>query len=83
MEHYFSLYGITDEFSKLRYSVLHINQERWQWWQWRKNSQQGYVAWTQFMAEFYEHFDTNTNHLGRLTKLKQYGIVENFITYFD
>jgi hypothetical protein len=31
MEHYFSLYGITDELAKLRYGVLHINQERWQW----------------------------------------------------
>jgi hypothetical protein len=38
MEHYFSLYGITDELAKLRYGVLHLDQERWQWWQWRKNA---------------------------------------------
>jgi hypothetical protein len=44
MEHYFSLYSITDELAKLRYGVLHIDQERWQWWQWRKNACQGYVA---------------------------------------
>jgi hypothetical protein len=31
MEHYFSLYGITDDLAKLRYGVLHIDQERWQW----------------------------------------------------
>jgi hypothetical protein len=36
MEHYFSLYGITNEFAKLRYGVLHLDQERWNWWQWRK-----------------------------------------------
>jgi hypothetical protein len=28
MEHYFSLYKITDELAKLRYGVLHLDQER-------------------------------------------------------
>jgi hypothetical protein len=32
MEHYFSLYGITDDLAKLWYGVLHLDQERWQWW---------------------------------------------------
>jgi hypothetical protein len=83
MEHYFSLYGITDDLAKLRYGVLHLDQEHWQWWQWRKTSRQGYIAWTHFMAELYERFDTDTNHLGRLTKLKQLGTVEDFITVFE
>jgi hypothetical protein len=30
MEHYFSLYGITDDLAKLWYGVLHLDQERWQ-----------------------------------------------------
>jgi hypothetical protein len=30
MEHYLSLYDITDELEKLRYGVLHLDQERWQ-----------------------------------------------------
>jgi hypothetical protein len=50
MEHYFSLYGIKDDLTKLRYGVLHLHQERWQWWQWRKTSRQGYIAWTHFVA---------------------------------
>jgi hypothetical protein len=83
MEHYFSLYNITDDLAKLRYGVLHLDQERWQWWQWRKTSRQGYIAWTQFVAELYERFDTDTNHLGRLTKLKQSGTVEDFIAAFE
>jgi hypothetical protein len=29
MEHYFSLYGITDDLAKLRYGVLHLDQEHW------------------------------------------------------
>jgi hypothetical protein len=70
MEHYFSLYDITDDLAKLRYGVLHLDQERWQWWQWRKTSRQGYIAWTHFVAELYEHFDTDTNHLGPFDKVE-------------
>jgi hypothetical protein len=35
------------------------------------------------VAEVYECFDTDTNHLGHLTKLKQSGIVEEFIDSFE
>jgi hypothetical protein len=35
------------------------------------------------VAELYELFDTDTNHLGHLTKLKQLGIVEYFIVAFE
>ena len=69
--------------AKLWYGFLHLDQERWQWWQWRKTSRQGYIAWTQFVAELYERFDTDTNHLGRLKKLKQSGTVEDFIAAFE
>jgi hypothetical protein len=83
MEHYFSLYNITDELEKLCCGVLHLDQERWQWWQWRKMACQGYVAWKHFVAEIYERFDIDTNHLVCLTKLKQSGIVEDFMTYVE
>jgi hypothetical protein len=83
MEHYFCLYGITDDLAKLRYGVLHLDQERWQWWQWRKTSRQRYIAWTHFVVELYERFDIDTNHLGHLTKMKQLGIVEDFIATFE
>jgi hypothetical protein len=83
MEHYFSLCDITDVLSKLWYGVLHLDRESWQWWQWRKISRQGYVSWTHFVAELYELFDTNTNHLGRLKKLKQSHTVEYFIVSFE
>jgi hypothetical protein len=83
IEHYFSLYDITDELAKLCYGFLHLDQERWQWWQWRKNARQGYVVWTHFVGELYECFDTNTNHLGRLTILKQSDTMENIIGAFE
>jgi hypothetical protein len=41
------------------------------------------VAWTHFVEEIYKCFDTDTNHLGRLKKLKQSGIVEDFTTSFE
>jgi hypothetical protein len=44
---------------------------------------EGYVDWTHFVEDLYEHFDTDTNHLGCLTKLKQYGIMEDFIVAFE
>jgi hypothetical protein len=47
-----------------------------------KNSCQGYIAWTQFVVELYERFDNDTHYLIRLTKLKQLGTVEDFITSF-
>jgi hypothetical protein len=83
MEHYFSLYDITDDLAKLQYGVLHLDQECWQWWQWRKISRQGYVAWTHFVAEIYERLVTDTNHLGHFTKLKQSSTVEDFIATFE
>jgi hypothetical protein len=58
MQHYFSLYNITYDLAKLWYCVLHLYQERWQWWQWRKIVRQGYVSWTHFVADLYECFDT-------------------------
>jgi hypothetical protein len=54
-----------------------------QWWKWKKNAHQGYVAWTQFVAEIYECFETDTNHLGHLTKFKQSGTMEDFIAAFE
>jgi hypothetical protein len=83
MEHHFSLYDITYDLEKLRYGVLHLDQERWQWWQWRKTSRRGYIVWTHFVAELYELFDTDTKHLGHLKKLKQSRIVEDFIASFE
>jgi hypothetical protein len=80
MEHYFSLHGIIDDLSKLHYGVLHLDPERWQW---QKKARQGYLAWTQFVVELYDLFDSNTHHLGPLTKLKHSGKVEDFIAAFE
>jgi len=69
MEHVFSLHGITNDLTKLPYGILHLDPECWQWWKWRRKEHVGYVAWKQFLADIYDHFDS-THHLGCLTKLK-------------
>jgi hypothetical protein len=35
------------------------------------------------VTDLYERFDTDTNHLGCLTKLKQSGTIEDFIATFE
>jgi hypothetical protein len=35
------------------------------------------------VEDLYDCFDTKTNHLGHLTKLKQSGTVEDFIASFE
>jgi hypothetical protein len=35
------------------------------------------------VTEIYEFFDTDTNHLGYLKKLKQSGTIEDFIAAFE
>jgi hypothetical protein len=67
-EHYFSLHGIIYELDKLFYVILYLDLE--QWWKWCKNSRQGYIVMTQFVADLYDRFDTDTHYLSHLTKLK-------------
>jgi hypothetical protein len=83
MEHYFSLHGITDDLTKLCIDVLYLDPECWKWWKWCKNSHRGYISWTQFVVDLYECFDTDTHHLGHLTKLKQSGTMEEYTTSFE
>jgi hypothetical protein len=35
------------------------------------------------VAKLYDRFDSDTHHLGRLTKLKQSGTMEDFIDMFE
>jgi hypothetical protein len=83
MEHYFSLHDITNELTKIHYGIRYLDPEIWKWWQWHRNAHQGYVSWSQFVEELYECFDIDTHHLRCLTKLKQSGIVEYYISTFE
>jgi hypothetical protein len=75
LEHYFSLYAITNDLTKLRIDVLYLDPECWKWWKWCKNSHQGYITWTQFVAYLYEHFNTDMHHLGLPTHMYSFEVV--------
>jgi hypothetical protein len=77
------LYDITDELAKLRYGVLHLDKKTFAMVAMEKNFSPRVIASTHFVAKLYEHFDTDTNHLGHLTNLKQSGTVEDFIATFE
>jgi hypothetical protein len=54
MEHYFSLHGITDDLTNLRYGILYLYLERWQWWKWKKMPSKGMLLehslWQSFIT---------------------------------
>jgi hypothetical protein len=84
MEHYFSLNGITNEFTNLCYSLLYLDQEQWKWWKWNINAHQGYGSWMHLCCpSCMNTLIWTSDHLGHLTKLKQSGIVEYFIASFE
>jgi hypothetical protein len=70
MEHYFSLHDITNDMEKIHYGVFYLDIECWKWCKWRRKTHQGYVSWTEFVAELYKQFDIDTHYLSHLTKLK-------------
>jgi hypothetical protein len=84
MEHYFQLQNIIDHGIKVRIIVLYLDVERFRWSQWHMRAM-GYLplGWTHFCKAFCAHFDRESNFLGRLTKLKQTGLVKEFITTFE
>jgi hypothetical protein len=49
----------------------------------KKKADQGYVAWTQLVVELYDHFDSDIDHLDRLTKLKKSETVEKFFVAIE
>jgi hypothetical protein len=82
MEHYLSLHDITDELAKLWYGVLHLDLNVGNGGNGEKCPPR-VCGLDTICCRIYERFDTDTHHLGRLTKLKQYGIVEDFIASFE
>lgn len=83
MGHYISLHGIIDDLMKIHVGVIYLDFEHWQWWKQHKNSHGGYISWKQFASDLYEHYELDTHYLGYVSKLKQYGIVEKFISTFE
>lgn len=43
----------------------------------------GYIAWSQFVKALYDSFDYESHFLGRLIKLRQIDLVEEFIAIIE
>eukprot|EP00253_Pinus_taeda_P027555 PITA_27555 len=83
MEKYFTLNHIRDDATKLSVGSLYLDQERWQWWQWHQHCYAMPLIRQIFSKALSDHFDHESNLLGRLTKLQQTGTVQEYIKAFE
>ena len=83
MEHLFCLHNICTTDEKYQVSLLYLDVECWQWWQWNKHCIGGHIEWSIFSKELCSCFDWETHYLGRLTKLRQTRAVKEYIATFE
>ena len=62
---------------------MYLDNERWQWWQWHQCCNGRFLTWDTFKKALIERFDHDSAFLGRLTKLRQTGIVDEYISAFE
>ena len=62
---------------------MYLDNERWQWWEWHQRCTGPFRTWTKFTKALQDCFDQESSFLGRLTKLRQTGIVDEYITAFE
>jgi len=83
MEQYFKLNRILDEATQLMLGSMYLDNERWQWWEWHQRCNGPFRTWTQFTKALQDHFDEESYFLSHLTKLRQTGTVDEYITAFE
>ena len=83
MEQYFQLNHITDEGTKLMVGTMYLDSERWQWKEWYQRCNGQFKSWGQFTKALRNRFEQEDSFLGRLTKLRQTGTVDEYITAFE
>eukprot|EP00253_Pinus_taeda_P007083 PITA_07083 len=62
---------------------MYFDNEWWQWWEWHQHCNGYFRTWTQFTKALRDHFEQEDSYLGHLTKLRQTGTVEEYITAFE
>jgi len=83
MEQYFKLNRILDDATQLMLGSMYLDNERWQWWEWHQRCTAPFRTWTQFMKALQDRFDQESSFLGHLTKLRQTGTMDEYITAFE
>jgi len=62
---------------------MYLDSEWWQWWEWHQRCNGPFKTWAQFTKALRERFEQEDSFLGRLTKLRQTGTVDEYITAFE
>jgi len=83
MEQYFKLNHILDDWTKLTVGTRYLDNEREQWVEWYQRCNGPFQSWAQFAKSLRSRFEQEDSFLGRLTKLRQTGTVEEYITTFE
>ena len=83
MEQYFQLNHIIDEGTKLMVGTMYLDSERWQWKEWYQRCNAQFQNWGQFAKALRNRFEQEDSFLGRLTKLRQTGTMDEYITAFE
>eukprot|EP00253_Pinus_taeda_P026508 PITA_26508 len=83
MEQYFNLNNILDDETQLMVGSMYLDNERWQWWEWNRCCNAPFRTWDKFKKALTDCFDQESDFLGRLTKLRQTGTVDEYITAFE
>ena len=74
---------IYDYERQLSNGKMYLDLERCKWWQEHQRSNGRFLTWDAFKKALIERFDHDSNFLGRLTKLRQTGTVDEYITAFE
>eukprot|EP00253_Pinus_taeda_P016470 PITA_16470 len=62
---------------------MYLDNERWQWWEWHQRCNTAFKTWDKFKKALTDRFDQDSTFLGHLTKLRQTGTMDEYITAFE
>ncbi len=83
MEQYFELNRLEDDWTKIRVVTMYLDSQRWQWALWHQRRNAPFSSWVQFTKALRDRFEQGDSFLGSLTKLRQTGTVDEYITAFE
>jgi hypothetical protein len=83
MEHFVFLHNICVADDKYQVALLYLDAKCWQWWQWHKQCICDHIEWSIFSKALCAHSDWERHYLGRLTKLWQTRMVQEYIATFE
>jgi hypothetical protein len=83
MEQYFELNRLQDDWTKIRVATMYLDSQRWQWALWHQRRNAPFSSWVQFTKALRDRFEQGDSFLGSLTKLRQTGTVDEYITAFE